>query len=228
MFKIFINFKTYPQGTGERAVELVREIQEVQEELGEPGGLEIIPIVQVADVLRVKQEVNGPVWVQHLDSQAQGAFTGWQNLEVIISAGASGTLLNHSERPIPPGAIKQVLARVRDLRDLGGERKFEVMVCCKTLGQMEKLVKLKPNYLGYEISELIGGKVSITETNPKEIKHGLEICGKIPLIVGAGIHQAEDLRKAKELGASGVLISSAIVLANNPQEKLQELISELN
>ncbi|MGB9637658.1 MAG: triose-phosphate isomerase [Microgenomates group bacterium] len=227
-FKIFINFKTYPQGTGERAVRLAREIREVQEGLeGRGGEITVIPIVQVADVLRIKQAVEVPVWVQHVDFQPQGQFTGWINLEAVIEAGASGCLLNHSEHRIPPGTVKQILGRVRGVGDVGENKRFEVMVCCKTLGQMERLAKLKPDYIGYEVSELIGGKVSIVDYNPTVIKHAAEICGQIPLIIGAGIHQAEDLKKARSLGAKGVLISSAVVLAENPGEKLGELIANL-
>lgn len=233
-FKIFVNFKTYSQGTGEKALELAKICQEVS-----AFAVQIIPVVQAVDVFKVKQAVDIPVWMQHVDSQLQGQFTGWTNLEAVIEAGASGTLLNHSEHSIPPGTVKHVLDRVKSsilrLRPVpdgtglrsGQEFKvqnFETMICCKTLGQMERLVKLKPNYIGYEISELIGGKVSITDYNPKAIKHAVEICGKIPLIIGAGIHKPEDLRKAKDLGSAGVLISSAIVLADSPKQKLGEIL----
>lgn len=210
-FKVFVNFKTYPQGTGKKAVELAK----ICEEIGNENNLPIIPIVQIADLSKVKEAVRIPVWVQHIDSQPQGQFTGWINLEAVIEAGASGTLLNHSEHPIPPGTIKQTLSRVKN---------FEVMVCCKTLGQMERLVKLKPNFIGYEISELIGGKVSIVDSDVKAIKHALEICGKVPLIIGAGIHKGEDLQQARQLGCAGVLISSAIVLTDDHKQKLREIL----
>ena len=219
-FKVFVNFKTYPQGTGEKAVELakaIREVSQVSQVSGE-SGIQIIPVVQAVDVFRVRQAVDIPVWVQHLDFQPQGQFTGWANLEAIVKAGAGGTLLNHSEHQIPPGTIKQTLGRI------GDDERFRAMVCCKTLGQMERLVKLKPDFIGYEISELIGGKVSIVDYNITAIKHAVEICGKIPLIIGAGIHKGEDLQKARQLGSAGVLISSAIVLADNPKQKLEEIL----
>lgn len=196
-------------------MELAKILRQAQDK---SVSVEIIPVVQVADVYRVKRAVKIPVWVQHLDFQPQGKFTGWTNLEAVIEAGASGTLLNHSEHQMPPGTVKQILSKIQN---------FNTMVCCKTLGQMERLVKLKPRFIGYEISDLIGGKTSITETSPKEIVHAVEICGKIPLIVGAGINQPEDLAKAKDLGAGGVLISSAVVLAEKPKEKILELLSLL-
>lgn len=223
-FKIFINFKTYPQGTGEKAVELARicgevgKVSNVSKVSKGDEGIEIIPVVQAVDVFRIKQEVDIPVWIQHLDFQKQGQYTGWQNLEAAIEAGARGTLLNHSEHQIPPGTIKHIVDRVG---------KFQIIICCKTLGQMERLIKLKPDYIGYEIEHLIGSKTSITEANPKEIVHAAGICGKIPLVVGAGVHNGNDLKKAKELGSQGVLISSAVVLAENPKERLEEMISKL-
>lgn len=236
-FKVFINFKTYPQGTGERAVGLVREIDQVifekidlvkklrNEEI-EKWGIEIIPIVQVVDVWRVKQETKLSVWVQHIDWQEPGKFTGWTNLEAVVEAGGEGSLVNHSEHVISPGLVKQTLARAVKFKTQS--EKFKVMVCAKTLGQIERLVKLKPDYIGFEIAELIGTKTSITATNPKAIEHAVKICGDVPLIVGAGVNSAEDLVIARKLGAGGVLISSAIVLDNKPGEKLVELIKGLD
>lgn len=230
-FKVFINFKTYSRGTGKKAVELAEICQEVsafappnRRASADKQEVQIIPVVQAVDLCRVKEAVKIPIWLQHLDPQPQGAFTGWQNLEAAVSAGASGVLLNHSEHQIPPGTTKQILGRIREIRE---KKRFETMVCCKTLGQMERLIKFKPDFVGYEISELIGGEVSITDFNPKSVEHAKEICRGIPLIVGAGIHKAEDLKKAKNLGAAGVLISSAVVLVEDPKEKLQKLLTLL-
>jgi len=221
MFKIFINFKTYPQGTGKSAVKLAKVCGGVEG----IEGFEVILIAQAVDLFRITREVKIPVWVQHLDFQPPGAFTGWESLEAAIEAGAAGTLLNHSEHQIPPGTVKQTIGRIREA---GGGKGFGVMICCKTLGQMERLVKLKPDYIGYEISELIATSTSITDSNPKAIEHAVKICKEIPLIVGAGVHKAEDLKKAKELGAKGVLVSSAVVLAENPKEKLLELVKAIS
>jgi len=219
MFKIFINFKTYPQGTGEKAVELAK----VCRGIAESEGVEVIPIIQAVDLRVIKEAVGGEVWVQRIDPEPPGKFTGSLNLEAAIETGANGTLINHSENQVPPGTVKQIISAVK--KRLNAKVRFETMVCCKTLGQMERLFKFKPNFIAYEISELIGGEVSITDTNTKAIKHGVEICGEIPLVVGAGINKAEDLKKAESLGAKGVLISSAVVLAEDPKEKLENLVS---
>lgn len=214
-FLIFINFKTYPQGTGQSAVKLAK----ICEEAGKESGFNIIPVVQAVDLYRLTKEVNIPLWIQNLDWQPPGKYTGWINLEAVVGAGAKGTLINHSEHPIPPGATKQILARVRV-----GKINFDVMVCGKTLGQIENLVKLKPNFIAYEVSGLIGSETSIVKNHQKAVKHAVEICKDVPLIVGAGIHQANDLKIAQKLGVRGVLISSAVVLAENPKEKLLSLL----
>lgn len=217
-FRIFVNFKTYPQGSGEAA----KALAEICQQVGEEHGLNITPIVQVVDLCLAKEAVSVPVWVQHIDPQPPGQYTGWTNLKAVIDEGGKGTLINHSEHQLPPGTIKQVMARIKEAKTEGVE--FGSMICAKTLGQIERLVKLRPDFIGYEIGELIGGKVSITDSNPKSIANAVGLCADVPLVVGAGIHKAQDLIKAKELGAKGVLVASAVVLADNPKKKLEELI----
>jgi len=217
VFSFFINFKTYPKGTGKWAVKLAKVCAEV----GFSEKVTIVPIVQAVDIFPITQVVDIDCWVQHLDWQKPGRATGWINLEAAICAGASGTLLNHSERHLAPGTIKQTLKRVRDI-----DKGFGTMVCGGTLGQVEKLTFTKPDYIAYEVKELIAGQVSITNCRPKSVKKAILLTRKrkIPLIVGAGINSAEDVLLAKKLGALGVLISSAVVLANNPKKKLLELV----
>jgi len=208
-FKIFINFKTYPQGMGMEAVRLAKVCQK----------LAVIPVVQAVDIYQVKMGAEVSPWAQHIDWQEPGQHTGWVNLEAVIEAGAVGTLLNHSEHRIPPGTVKQVIKRTLNQR-------FQTMVCCRTLGQLGRLVKLKPDFLAYEPPGLIGGKASVSREKPKAVEKAVAICRKyeIPLIVGAGIHNGEDVLLAKKMGAMGVLVSSAVVLAKNPEKKLRELV----
>ena len=207
---IFINFKTYPQGTGQQAVELAK----ICEQVGKSSGVEIIPVIQAVDLYRVAQAVQIPVWVQHVDWQSQGQHTGLVNLEAVVEAGASGTLLNHAEHRIPPGTVKQVIKRIEN---------FKVMVCARTLGQAERLAKLKPDFLAYEPPELIGGEVAVSEAEPGVIKRIVEKVPGVPIIVGAGVKSGKDVKKSIELGAVGVLVSSGVVLAKDPEEALEDL-----
>lgn len=220
MFTVFINFKTYSEATGEKALKLAKICAEVAKQ----KRAEIIPIVQAVDLFRVSQTIKGPVWAQHVDWQKPGQVTGWINLEAAIKAGASGTLLNHSEHRLPPGTIKQTVKRTKNLNN-----NFGVMVCAGTLGQLKKLIFTKPDYLAYEIKGLIGGPNSITRSSPKSVRKAIVMAKEkhIPLVVGAGINSGEDVFLARKMGARGVLVSSAVVLADNPEEKLRELVGSV-
>lgn len=215
---IFVNFKTYKQGTGEEAVKLAK----ICEEVAKKTRVEIIPVVQVADLYRISKETKIPIWVQHIDWFPQGQYAGWVNLEAVIEAGASGTLLNHSEHQIPPGTIKQVIKRVTGSVPV---KKFKVMVCCRTLGQARRLAKLKPDFLAYEPPELIGGDLAVSQAEPQIIERIVKAIPNIPIIVGAGIKSGKDVKRSLELGAKGVLVSSGIVLAKDQKKALSDLAS---
>lgn len=212
---IFVNFKTYPQGSGEKAVELAK----LCEKISKSTGVEIIPVVQLVDLYRIVQAVKIPVWVQHVDFLPQGPFTGSVNIETVVEAGASGTLLNHSEHQLPPGTVNQIIKRRNELK----LPNFKIMVCAKTIGQAERLTKLNPDYLAYEPSELIGNKEkSVATEKPKAIKKIVEI-SKVPVIIGAGIHSKQDVKISLQMGAKGILVATDVVLAEDPERELRKL-----
>ena len=211
---IFVNFKTYPQGSGKRAIQLAKVCQEVAEK----RKISVVPLVQAFDIFRISQEVKIPLWLQHLDWHPQGQYTGWLNLETALEAGAEGTILNHSEHKLPFGTIRRTIKRIKKTNP-----QFQVLVCCRSLGQAERLVKLKPDFLTYEPPELIGGEVSVSQYNPTAIAHFVEVCGEIPAIIGAGIKNKNDVKIGVKLGAKGILVSSHVVLAENPKEVLENL-----
>lgn len=217
---ILVNFKTYQEGTGEGAIKLVKICQEVSQS----SGVRIIPIVQVVDLWRATSHFsNLEVWVQHVDWQPQGQYTGFVNLEAVIEAGAKGTLLNHSEHQMPPGTIKQVIKRIRNQESR--IKNFKVMVCCKTIGQAKRLVKLEPDFLAYEPPELIGSQEkSVASEKPKVIKKIVSLASPLPVIVGAGIHSPDDVKISLKMGAKGVLVASGVVLAKDPKRQLLDLV----
>lgn len=215
-FRIFVNFKTYKEATGENSLKLAKICLKLSREKNIP----IIPVVQTVDLFRVTRETGDQVWVQHLDDANPEKSTGFITIDAVREAQGKGTLLNHSEHPLPPGLVKQIIIKAK-------QRGFQTMVCAKTLGQLKRLIRVKPDFMAYEISEFIGTTTSITDASPKSVIKAVKICGEIPLIVGAGINKPEDLTKAKEMGAKGVLVSSSIVLAENQEQKLSELLSTL-
>lgn len=214
---IFINFKTYERGTGQKAVELVRILSKVQEATNIP----IIPVVQVADAYSCVSASTSDVWVQHVDAIEPGQHTGWILPEAVAAAGAKGAFLNHSEHPLDSSLITNHLSLCR-------KANLKTLVFASNLEELSQLTRtdpVKPDFVSYEPPELIASKeTSVAKSKKDEIKKAVEIAGHIPLIIGAGIKDAQDIKISLDLGAKGVVVSSAIVLADNPREVVEELV----
>jgi triosephosphate isomerase len=206
---IFVNFKTYQQGTGESALTLAKICAEVEKETG----VKIIPIVQVVDIFRLaNQGLN--VWAQHMDGIDFGPHTGQILPEALKEAGAKGILLNHAEKKLSLEELKIIMEKRQD---------FQTLVCSESLEEGQQIATLKPDFLAYEPPELIGGTVSVSQTKPEIISDFVAKIKEVSVLVGAGIHQKEDVQKALELRAKGVLVSSDIVLSENPKQELLNL-----
>jgi len=206
---IFVNFKTYQQGTGESALALAKICAEVEKETG----IKIIPIVQVVDIFRlVSQGLN--VWAQHMDGIDFGPHTGQILPEALKEAGAKGILLNHAEKKLSWQDLKKIMEKRQNLQTL---------VCSESFEEGQQIVTLKPDFLAYEPPGLIGGTVSVSQAKPEIINDFVAKIKEVPVLVGAGVHNQEDVQKALELGAKGVLVSSDVVLSENPKQELLNL-----
>jgi triosephosphate isomerase len=215
---IFVNFKTYQKGTGEEALELAKICQAVARE----SGLEIIAVVQAADIWRLTQALSLPVWAQHLDAIEYGPHTGQILPEAAAAAGAKGTLLNHSENQLPVEVIKETIERCQKL-------KLKVLVCAKSLGEAQEIVEAKPDLIAFEPPELIGSQtISVSTAKPEIIKDFVRDVKDIPILVGAGVHSREDVRMALSLGAVGFLVATDVVLAKDPKRELLDLTRGFN
>jgi len=108
---------------------------------------------------------------------------------------------------------------------------FRVCVCFKSRNQINgRLKKLnpQPNFVAYEPTELIGGESSVSQAQPEMINNVVRLLPKHQVVVGAGIHSAEDVKIALKLGAKGVLVSSDVVTADDPKRELIELARVFN
>jgi len=213
---LFVNFKTYEEATGSKAVELAK----ICEKMANQTGKKIILVVQAADIYRVSQAVKLDVFSQHADEADYGSNTGHIIIDALKQAGASGTILNHSENRILMAKIKAVVGKCK-------KKKFKVLVCAQNAEEVGEIAELNPDYVAYEPPELIGGDISVSTAKPEVIEESLKAAGKVPLIVGAGIKRMEDVRKSIEIGAKGVLVASGIVKAKDPEKALRDLAAGL-
>lgn len=214
---IFVNYKTYEESTGEDAVSLTKKLEEAAHE----SQVKIIPTVQAADIKEVVASTTLEVWAQKIDPVDFGAHTGSIIPEAVMDDGAAGTFLNHSESRLPNF---DELAKASDLAKSAG---LKTLIFAKDLEELKNVCSLTPNFIAYEPPELIGSTTtSVAQAEPEVIGKAVEIAkmASIPLIVGAGIHSQEDIRKSLSLGAVGFAIATSIVKAEDPKSAILELI----
>jgi triosephosphate isomerase len=212
---IWVNFKTYEEGTGERAVKLSQICAKVSQE----ARVKIMVCVQAVDVLRIVSKVPIEVWVQHVDGAEFGKYTGHILPESVVQAGAKGTLLNHSERKLPLEITKKTIERVRGLTG------FKSLVCAGSEKEALEMVKYKPDFLAYEPGELIGSrKKSVADVKMDVVKRMVEKIREVPIVIGAGVHRREDVVRGLDWGCRGFLVATDVVLAKDPEEQLRDLV----
>lgn len=234
---IVVNFKDYSESLGENAVSLALAVDAVAGGLGGATGAgQVMIAVHPTDLRGVKAALDGKaraqgfpatgvaVLSQSLDFYTKkGAQTGRMTPNVLLDIGVKGGLVNHAENP---RTNEEILKILKDFKS--ADPKFIVIVCAESVeraGEICAICKdVLPDYIAIEPPELIGGDISVT-TKPELIKEAVE---KIPcpVLVGAGVKSSEDLKKALEFGAKGVLLASGIVKPNGktPKEALEELV----
>jgi len=214
---IFVNYKAYEEGTGQKAIGLTKLLEDVVRETQ----VKIIPVVQAADVKEIVSGTTLEVWTQKIDPYEAGAHTGAIVAEAVLEDGASGTFLNHSEAKF---AGFDDLARASDRAKSVG---LKTLVFAANIEELKNVCSLNPNFVSYEPPELIGStETSVAQAKPEIVKEAAEAASAagIPLIVGAGVHSREDVKKCLELGAVGVAVASDILKAEDPKKEILNLI----
>ena len=207
-----INFKAYGETVGERGLGIAKILDRFASETG----AKIMVAVQPTDIRMIAKEVSIPVLAEHFDPVEPGAKTGWVTLKAVRAAGASGSLINHSEHRIP----KEKIAKAVEMAKGAGKL---VIVCARDAKEARELSELKPDYIAVEPPELIGGNISVSRARPELISESVRL-SRVPVLVGAGVKTSEDVRKAVELGAKGVLVASGVVKSGDVRKAIEGLI----
>lgn len=214
---IFVNYKTYEEGTGQKALELTKILEEVAHEYQ----IKVIPVVQAVDIKEIVSSSALEIWTQKIDGVEFGAHTGSVIAEAVLEDGAVGTFLNHSENKF---ITFEELAKASDrAKEVG----LKTLIFADSVEELKNICSLTPNFIAYEPPEFIGSATtSVAEARPEIIKEASEIAktAGIPLVVGAGVHSQNDVRKCLELGAVGVAVASDILKADDPKKELRDLI----
>lgn len=214
---IFVNFKTYEEGTGKRAIKLAKICQEVSQK----SKISITACVQAVDIFRLSSH-GFKIWAQHIDDIDFGPNTGQILPWAVVGTGAGGTLLNHSECKLPVEVIGSVIKRVKEQESKRAEG-FKVLVCAESVEEGKEIAQFKPDLIAYEPPEFIGSRtVSVSMAKPKVIRDFVKEIKDVPILVGAGVHSREDVKIALELGAVGILVATDVVKAKDPRKELED------
>ncbi|MDR2699746.1 MAG: triose-phosphate isomerase [Nitrososphaerota archaeon] len=206
---IIVNFKTFLESTGKKAVELAKQTEKVSRETG----VQIIVVPQTIDLPKIVETVEIPVFAQHLDPIKSGNSTGHILAEAIKEVGVVGTLINHSEMQLCLSDIESSIVRAKEVGLVS-------CVCANNPAVSAAVAALNPDITSIEPPELIGTGIPVSKAKPEIITNTIDLVHKInknmPVLCGAGISQAEDVTTALKLGTLGVLVASGIIKAKDP------------
>jgi triosephosphate isomerase len=176
---------------------------------------------QAADLAAVA-ETGVETWAQHVDPVAHGSHTGSTLAERAAAAGATGTLVNHSERRLR-------LADVDGAVRAAGRAGLETVVCANNPRQVAAATALAPDVVAVEPPELIGTGTPVSTADPDVVEGAVraaaDVAPDVPVLCGAGISDGDDVAAAADLGAEGVLLASGVAKADDPRAVLADLVS---
>lgn len=212
---ILVNFKTYIEGTGEKALQLAGKAEKISRETDVCIGL----APQYTDIAQLARKVSLPIFSQHIDPIKPGSFTGHVLPEAVKEAGAIGTLINHSERRLKLAEVDSCIERAKELGMVSA-------VCTNNANVSVSAAAMKPEFIAIEPPELIGTGIPVSKAKPKIVTETVKLVtnvnSKVIILCGAGITKGDDMAAALKLGTKGVLVASGIVKAKEPHKVLLE------
>ena len=209
-----INFKNYDSISGSRSLELAK----IAAKISRKHKIKIV-VCPPQHVISEITKVSIPVFAQHVDNKVIGSTTGYIVPELVKKSKVSGSLVNHSEHRLASKDIKELVSRLKVL-------KMTSVVCVKNVSEARKYAKLNPDYIAIEPPELIGTGKAVSKEKPeviiKSVRAVKDAKNSTRLLCGAGIISGNDVARALELGANGILVASGIVKAKNWERVIEE------
>lgn len=174
--------------------------------------------------LSTVSETGVETWAQHISGNSHGSHTGSTLGASVAEAGATGTLLNHSECRLQLATIDDAITQAHDAG-------LSVIVCANNPKQIAAVTALGPEYVAVEPPELIGSGTPVSQADPDIVRDAVHaaasVSESVDVLCGAGISTGTDVAAARELGADGVLLASGVAKAPDPEQALNDLVSEL-
>ncbi|WP_302080225.1 triose-phosphate isomerase [Salinibaculum rarum] len=212
---VLVNLKAYPCDPV--------AVAEAAASVAEESSATVAIAPQAAHIERVA-ETGVETWAQHVSPVNHGSHTGSTLAEATSDAGATGTLLNHSENRLK-------LADIDASLDAAGRVGFETVVCANNPDQIAAAAALGPDAVAVEPPELIGTGTPVSKADPDIVRDAVAaaeaVDPSVDVYCGAGISTGEDVVAARDLGADGVLLASGVAKADDPEAALADLVDPL-
>ncbi len=212
---VLVNLKAYPcDPVG---------VAEAARDVSEETGIDVAIAPQAAHLSAVA-ETGVETWAQHVSPVEHGSHTGSTLAEAVVDAGATGTLINHSENRLKLADVDGSIAAA-ERADL------ETIVCANNPAQIGAAAALGPDAVAVEPPELIGTGTPVSKADPDIVRDAVDAAAavddSVDVLCGAGISTGDDVVSARELGASGVLLASGVAKADDPRAALEDLVEPL-
>ena len=196
------------------------DLAKAADEASEKYGVDIIyttPIVNIADVKRATKHIH--VFAPHMDPLKPGRGLADILPESLVAAGAEGVMLNHCEKPLSLGVLKETIKRADEVG-------LTTIVCADSKAEASMIAMLNPNIIVAEPSELIGTGVSV---GPEYVKAATDAVKKINpeilVLTAAGIANGQDVYNTIIAGADATGSSSGVAKAPDRAAMVDEMIS---
>lgn len=203
---------------GAEAVRLAVEADRLADELG----VTIVFDPQAVDIPAVAAATRRIlVFAQHMDPLPPGRGVGAALAEALRDAGAVGTLLNHSERPMAPDALAAAVERARSVG-------LATLVFAASPEEAAAVARLGPDIVLAEPPELIATGVSAGGAMAGFVADAAAAVRAVdPAILvmsGAGVSGPADVDRMIRLGLDGTGSSSGVLRAADPAAALRAML----
>jgi triosephosphate isomerase len=203
---------------GAEAVRLAVEADRLAAELG----VSVIFDPQAVDIPAVAAATSRVlVFAQHMDPVTPGRGVGLVLAEALRDAGAVGTLLNHSEKPMTVGELRRAIERARATG-------LFTLVFADSPAEAAALAHLGPDIVLAEPPELIATGISAGNVMASFVAQTVAAVKAVdPAILvmsGAGVNGPDDVDRILRLGLDGTGSSSGILRAPDPVATMRAML----
>jgi triosephosphate isomerase len=203
---------------GADALRLAREADRLADELG----IAVVFDPQAVDIPAIAGGTSHiHVWAQHMDPFPPGRGVGGVLGEALRDAGATGTLLSHSEKRMSVEDIASAIGRAH-------ENGLGTMVFADSPSDAARLAGLGPDIVLAEPPDLIATGVSAGNVMADFVRDAVAavrgVDPRILVMSGAGVTGPEDVDRMMRLGLDGTGSSSGILRAADPVATMRAML----